>query len=209
MHFTSIFAQAVLATSAMAQLATITSAITSVQDALGELGTAVDGLSATDPNSAAPILTASEKVKTTIQSATQQVQGAEALGLGDALSLRDTAGGLVTSVQSTISSLTAKKADLDTLGVTSIAVQTLQQQQTDSKALSTAIVSKVPAIGKGIAEQSTTQIDTTIKQGIATLSAGGAAGGAGAGAGAGNATAPAARPAARVRRYMPVMLETN
>lgn len=175
MQFTSILARAILATSAAAQLATIQSAITSVQDALGELGTAVQGLSAADPNTAAPILTASTKVQTTIKSATQQVQGAEALGLGDALSLQDTAGGLVTAIQGTVSALTAKKPELDQLGVTSIAVQTLQQQKTESAALSSAIVSKVPAIGRNIAQQSIAEIDTAIDQGIAALSAGGAA----------------------------------
>lgn len=195
MHFTSLLAKAVLATSAAAQLATIQSAITSVESALGDLTTAVQGLSAADPNSAAAILTASTNVQTTIKSATTQVQGAEALGLGDALNLQNTAGGLVTAVQGTVSALTAKKPDLDALGVTSVAVSTLQQQKTDSAALSGAIVSKVPAIGRNIAQQSIAEIDTAIEQGITALSAGGAA----APGGARNGTVPApARLRARV-----------
>ncbi|CRK14698.1 hypothetical protein BN1723_017403, partial [Verticillium longisporum] len=61
----------------------------------------------------------------------------------EALGLQDTASGLVTSVQGVTTALTSKKADLDQLGVTSIAVQTLKDQQASSKALSDAIVSKL------------------------------------------------------------------
>ncbi|KAH6675275.1 hydrophobic surface binding protein A-domain-containing protein [Plectosphaerella plurivora] len=217
MQLSNVFVQALLAGSAAAQLATIQAAITTVQTSLGELTTAVKGLNAADANTAAPILAASTKVQSTLKTATTQVQGAEALGLMEALGLQNTAGELVTAVQGTVSALTAKKADLDKLGVTAIAVKTLQDQQQASSALSTAIVSKVPAIGKNIAQQSIAEIDTAIKGGITALQAGGAAtpapGGGAApapaparpGAPARNGTAPAparpaARPAARVRR---------
>ncbi|KAH7369440.1 hydrophobic surface binding protein A-domain-containing protein [Plectosphaerella cucumerina] len=213
MQLSLVFVQALMAGSAVAQLETIQTAITSVQDALGDLTTAVNGLNGADANSAAPILTASTNVQSVLKTATTQVQGADALGLMEALGLQNTAGGLVTAVQGTVSALTAKKADLDQLGVTSIAVKTLQDQQQSSAALSTAIVSKVPAIGKNIAQQSIDQIDTAIKGGITALQAGGAAtpapGGGAAparpGAPVRNGTAPAparpaSRPAARVRR---------
>jgi hypothetical protein len=128
-------------------------------------------LNAANPNSAAAVLTASQNVDSTIKAATTTIQGAQALGLADALSLQNTATGLVTSVDTLVTDLEAKKPVLDQLGVSQVAVQTLQQQQATSQALGTAIVSKVPAIGQSIAQQSIAQINTSLQQGIATLSA--------------------------------------
>ncbi|KAK7956333.1 uncharacterized protein PG986_005555 [Apiospora aurea] len=185
MKLASFYLKATLAGVAYAQLATIQQAIGAVSDALGDLDTKVKAISGTDVNSAAPVLQASQKIQMTMQASTAKVSGAEALGVFDALSLQDTASSLVTSVNTTMKDLAAKKPQLDMLGVTSVAVQSIQDQKTASKALGDAIVSKVPGVGQGIAQGSIDQINAALDGGIKALSAGGAGAGAGAGAGTG------------------------
>ncbi|KAL3300165.1 cell wall protein [Colletotrichum asianum] len=202
MHFTNVFVQALIAGTAIAapaslvskrQLQTIQGALTSVQDSLGNLDTAVKALSASDPNSAANLLDASNKVQTSLKQGTQQIQGAQELSLTDALTLQQSAGGLTTAVQTAVTDLTNKKPELDKLGATSVAVDQLKQQKAVAGDFSTAVVSKVPAIGQSIAQQSVDQINQSLDGGIQALSAGGAQQG-----GAGGAAAPAdpAAPAA-------------
>ncbi|KAL0938356.1 cell wall protein [Colletotrichum truncatum] len=207
MHFTNVFVQALIAGSAIAaptslvskrQLQTIQGALTNVQDSLTSLDTAVKALSAADPNSAANLLDASNKVQTSLKQGTTQIQGAQELSLTDALTLQQSAGGLTTAVQTVVTDLTNKKPELDKLGATSIAVDQLKSQKAVATDFSTAVVSKVPAIGQGIAQQSVDQVTQSLDQGIQALSApaaGGAAGGAAPGAPAAPA-APAAEPAA-------------
>ncbi|KAK8051852.1 hypothetical protein PG993_003237 [Apiospora rasikravindrae] len=189
MKLASFFLKATLAGVAYAQLETIQQAIGAVSDALGDLDTKVKAISGTDANSAAPVLQASQKILTTMQSSTTKVNGAEALGVFDALSLQDTANSLVTSVNTTMKDLVAKKPQMDMLGVTMVAVKSIQDQKTASKGLGDAIVSKVPGVGQGIAQGSIDQINAALDGGIKALSAGGA--GAGAGTGAGTAGAGA------------------
>ena len=115
-------------------------------------------------------------IQQTMQASTAKVNGAEALGVFDALSLQDTAQSLVASVNATMKDLAAKKPQLDMLGVTQVAVQSIQDQKTASKALGDAIVSKVPGVGQGIAQGSIDQINAALADGIKALSAPGAGG---------------------------------
>lgn len=131
------------------------------------------------------MLQASQKIQMTMQASTTKVNGAEALGVFDALSLQDTANSLVTSVNTTMKDLAAKKPELDMLGVTQVAVQSIQDQMTASKALGDAIVSKVPGVGQGIAQGSIDQINAALDGGIKALSGGGAGAGAGGATGGG------------------------
>ncbi|KAK7958452.1 hypothetical protein PG988_013300 [Apiospora saccharicola] len=185
MKLASLFFEATLAGLTYAQLATIQQAIGAVSDALGDLDTKVKAISGTDVNSAAPVLQASQKIQTTMQASTQKVSGAEALGVFDALSLQDTATSLVTSVNTTMKDLAAKKPQLDMLGVTSVAIQSIQDQKTASKALGDAIVSKVPGVGQGIAQGSIDQINSALEGGIKALQAGGTGAGTGGSTGGG------------------------
>ncbi|WQF84339.1 Putative Cell wall mannoprotein [Colletotrichum destructivum] len=203
MHFTNVFVQALLAGSAIAlpaslnskrQLQTIQGALTNVQDSLGQLDVAVKALSAADPNSAANLLDASNKVQTQLKDGTTQIQGAQELSLTDALTLQQSAGGLTTAVQTAVDDLVSKKPELDKLGATSIAVDQLKSQKAVAGDFSTAVVSKIPAIGQSIAQQSVDQVTTSLDGGIQKLSEGGA--GAGAGAAAPAAPAAPATPAA-------------
>ncbi|CCF45696.1 hypothetical protein CH063_14692 [Colletotrichum higginsianum] len=199
MHFTNVFVQALLAGSAIAlpaslnskrQLQTIQGALTNVQDSLGQLDVAVKALSAADPNSAANLLDASNKVQTQLKDGTTQIQGAQELSLTDALTLQQSAGGLTTAVQTAVDDLVSKKPELDKLGATSIAVDQLKSQKAVAGDFSTAVVSKIPAIGQSIAQQSVDQVTTSLDGGIQKLSEGGA------GAAAPAAPAAPATPAA-------------
>ncbi|KAK7927295.1 hypothetical protein PG985_004293 [Apiospora marii] len=184
MKLASFVLEATLASLAYAQLEAMQQAIGAVSDALGDLDTKVKAITGTDVNSAAPVLQASQKIQMTMQASTAKVNAAQALGVFDALSLQDTANSLVTSVNTTMKDLAAKKPQLDMLGVTMVAVQSIQDQKTASKALGDAIVSKVPGVGQGIAQGSIDQINAALDGGIKALSAGGAAAGGAAGGGA-------------------------
>ncbi|KAJ0150095.1 Cell wall mannoprotein 1, partial [Colletotrichum tanaceti] len=181
MHFTNVFVQALLAGSAVAlpaslnskrQLQTIQGALTNVQDSLGQLDTAVKALSASDPNSAANLLDSSNKVQAQLKEGTTQIQGAQELSLTDALTLQQSAGGLTGAVQTVVDDLVSKKPELDKLGATSIAVDQLKSQKAVAGDFSTAVVSKIPAIGQGIAQQSVDQVTTSLDGGIQKLSEG-------------------------------------
>lgn len=135
----------------------IKAALMPVMQSLQSLDTAIKGLT-TDPNTALPILNASDSASKTLSGAATKIQSADNLGLIGALGLQQTGTDLATQVQTTIGDLTAKKAVLDQLGVTPVAVQALQQQKSASGGLTTALLGKVPAIARPIAQKSTDQI---------------------------------------------------
>ncbi|KAK1997040.1 hypothetical protein LX36DRAFT_90752 [Colletotrichum falcatum] len=183
MHFSTFFVQALIAGSAVAmpaslkskrQLETIQGALQNVQDSLGQLDTSVKALSAADPNSAANLLDASNKVQASLKQGTTQIQGAQELSIGDALTLQQSAGGLTGAVQTVVDDLVSKKPELDKLQATSIAVDQLKQQKAVATDFSSAVVSKIPAIGQGIAQQSVDQVTNSLDGGIQKLSEGGA-----------------------------------
>lgn len=148
----------------------IKSALKPVMASLKALDTAINGLT-TDPQSALPLLNASNSASQSITEAGTQIQAAEDLGLFGALGLQQTAGDLTTQIQTTIGDLAAKKAVLDQLGVTSVAVDALNKQKSASGSLTTALLSKLPAIAKPIAQKSTDQIGQALDMGIQMLSA--------------------------------------
>lgn len=169
----------------------IKAALMPVMASLQSLDTAINGLT-TEPQSALPILNASDSASKTLTDAGTKIQAADSLGLIGALGLQQTAGDLTKQVQTTIGDLTAKKPVLDQLGVTSVAVDALNKQKTASGGLSTALLSKVPAIAKPIAQQSTDQISQALDMGIQALSQPAASGSTTAGAAAPAAGAAAA-----------------
>lgn len=143
------------------QVDAIKAALTPVMQSLKSLDTAINGLT-TDPNSALPILNASDSASKTLSAAATKIQSADNLGLIGALGLQQTGTDLATQVQTTIGDLTAKKAVLDQLGVTTVAVQALQQQKSASGGLTSALLGKVPALARPIAQQSTDQISQAL-----------------------------------------------
>lgn len=173
------------------QVDAIKDALAPVMTSLKDLDTAINGLTS-DPNTAAPILTSSQAASKALSGAATKIQAADDLGLFGSLGLQQTGTDLATQVTTTIGDLTAKKPVLDMLGVTPIALQALQQQKTDSGGLSDALLSKVPALARPIAGQSTDMISKALDDGIAALSAGGTAAAPAAGAGAATPAAGAA-----------------
>lgn len=173
------------------QVDAIKDALAPVMSSLKDLDTAINGLT-TDPNTAAPILTSSQAASKALSGAATKIQAADNLGLIGSLGLQQTGTDLATQVTTTIGDLTAKKPVLDMLGVTPIALQALQQQKQDSGGLSDALLSKVPALARPIAGQSTNMISQALDDGIAKLSAGGTA--AAPGAGTATTGAGAAKP---------------
>nr|XP_036575980.1 uncharacterized protein CTRU02_14117 [Colletotrichum truncatum]KAF6782636.1 hypothetical protein CTRU02_14117 [Colletotrichum truncatum] len=162
------------------QLATIQGAITSVQTSLTKLDTAVKA--ANDANTVAAVQTAATDVQTAITKAQSDIEGAQALQLQEALGLQQLATDLTTAATTTVDDIIAKKPTFDQLGVSQVVAQQLTAQKQASAGLGTAIVSKVPAIGQGIAQQSVDQITAALDKGIQAYGAGGAGGAGGAAA---------------------------
>ncbi|KAL0933930.1 cell wall protein [Colletotrichum truncatum] len=152
------------------QAKTITTALGMVQTSLEKLDTAVKGLSASDPNSAVAVLNGAQGAQSALEKATSMIEGANNLGLIGALGLQQTADGVVGQVQTTLGDLTAKKPVFDQLGVTSVVSDALQQQKAGSGQLSEALLSKVPAIARPIAQQSTGQLTEALDGAIAAFS---------------------------------------
>ncbi|KAK1990145.1 hypothetical protein LX36DRAFT_621172, partial [Colletotrichum falcatum] len=146
----------------------ITGAIGMVMTSLKKLDTAVNSVSATDANSLQGVLTAAQGAQTTLEKAATQIQGADDLGLFQALGLQQTAGDLVTQVQTTLGDLEKKKPVFDQLGVSSVVADQLQAQKTGSNQLQETLLSKLPAIARPIAEKSTGELGTAIDSAIAT-----------------------------------------
>ncbi|KZL84484.1 cell wall protein [Colletotrichum incanum] len=185
------------------QAAVIQQAVTEVQGALTKLDTAVKGVG-DDIASAQPVLAAATDAQNVISKAGQDIQAAQPLQLQEALGLQQIAGDLQTSVSGLMDTLISKKPNFDKLGVSSVVLQNLQQQKSSTQSLGQSLISKVPAIGQGIAQQAVDQISAVLDKGIQAYSAGGAAPAPGGGAAAaqpvakpGNGTAvpPAAAPA--------------
>lgn len=185
---------AVRATPERRQVDAIKAALMPVMQSLTQLDTAIKGLT-TDPATAAPILTASQGASGTLGTAATKINAAKDLGLFEAVGLQQTGSDLATMVQTTVTDLTAKKDVLDQLGVTSVAAMALTQQKDASGGLSTALLSKVPAIAKPIAQQSTDKISKALDQGISALSAPAAAKAPAAAPATPPATEPATPPA--------------
>ncbi|KXH68103.1 cell wall protein [Colletotrichum salicis] len=150
---------------------TITTALGMVQGSLEKLDTAVKGISASDANSVAPVLTAAQSSQDALVKATSMIDGADSIGLFGALGLQQTADGLVTQVQTTLGDLSQKKPVFDQLGVTSVVKDALMQQKSGSGQLGDTLLSKVPAIARPIAQQSTGALTEALDGAIATFSA--------------------------------------
>ncbi|KAK2067289.1 hypothetical protein P8C59_001045 [Phyllachora maydis] len=194
MRSTTVLAQCMLAATALAapqllkrDLATLQTAITNIASSLGALDKAIKGITA-DVSSTQPVLEAATAAQKVLSSAATNISASQPLSLSDALSLQTAGKDLTTAVNTTIGDLVAKKPVFDQMGVSSIVLTQLQAQKNASAALTAAIVSKIPAIGQGIANQTISQSTAVIDQAIAAFSAPGSAT-------TGTATPPAGAPA--------------
>ncbi|EJT70675.1 hypothetical protein GGTG_11698 [Gaeumannomyces tritici R3-111a-1] len=167
MQFKTIAINALLVGASLAQVAVLQTAIKQVQDALGKLDITITGLS--DANSAANLLQSSADTKQVMDKATKEITGAQALSLQDALSLQSVQQPLIDAVTKVTDDIAGKTQVLDQIGATQQAIQTLKEQKKTAGALGDAVVSKIPAIGQGIAQQSIGQMTTLIDGAITKL----------------------------------------
>jgi hypothetical protein len=163
MQFKTLLSAALFG-AAFADLQTIQSAITSVNGALTTLDTSIKAIQGTQDTQT--VLTNSQAVQTAITGATTQVQGTSAISLTDALQLQQSAQGLTTTANTTVSDLIAKAQIIQAAGQTQTILQSLQGQQQAANGLAQAITSKVPAGVQNIAMQQTMQISAALNNGI-------------------------------------------
>lgn len=116
-------------------------------------------------------MTAAGDVSTTIQKANTDIGATDALQLQEAIGLQQTATDLTTSATTVVDDIIAKKSNFDMIGVSAQVLDQLKQQKDASATLGTTIVSKVPAIGQTIAQQSIDQITAALDKGIQAYSA--------------------------------------
>ncbi|KAL8355114.1 hypothetical protein RB601_000758 [Gaeumannomyces tritici] len=154
MQFKTIAINALLVGASLAQVAVLQTAIKQVQDALGKLDTTI---------------TSSADTKQVMDKATKEITGAQALSLQDALSLQSVQQPLIDAVTKVTDDIAGKTQVLDQIGATQQAIQTLKEQKKTAGALGDAVVSKIPAIGQGIAQQSIGQMTTLINGAITKL----------------------------------------
>ncbi|KAK1452450.1 cell wall protein [Colletotrichum melonis] len=141
----------------------ITDALETVQTSLKKLDTAVNALSPSSPDTLVAILNASEEAQATLESATAKIRSADNVGIFGALRLQRKASGLIEAVRTTLGDLSEKKPTFDQLGVTSVVADALQKQKASSGQLGETLLSKIPSLVQGIAQQSTGQLSTALE----------------------------------------------
>ena len=171
-------------------LPTITNAVDNVNSALQSLDASVKNFNGA--SQVGDLQTQAENAQKAIDSATSQVQGTSTISLSDALALQQNVQDLVTTANTTVDDLIAKKDVIDQAGVGGIVYSALQAQQSSGSALANAITSKVPSgvsqIAGGLSSQMTDALNRAIAAFQDQASATGAAGASSTAAG----SAPAA-----------------
>ncbi|KAK1966838.1 hypothetical protein LY78DRAFT_635017 [Colletotrichum sublineola] len=152
----------------------IQTAVTSVQGAISKLDTAIKAVG-DDINSAQPALTAATDLQGVITKAAADVQAAPPLQLQEALGLQQLATDLQGSATTLIDDIIAKKPNFDKLGVSNVVLDNLKQQKETTQNLGKGLISKVPAIGQGIAQQTIDGLTAVIDKGVQAYSSGAAA----------------------------------
>ncbi|KAK2055990.1 hypothetical protein LY76DRAFT_549198, partial [Colletotrichum caudatum] len=143
-------------------LAPVTASLTNLDNAI----LALDG----GPVSANNLLVVSQQTKAATDQATVSIQSAGDLGVFRAARLRKTTDGLIDQTTTTINDLVSRKPILDNMGVSAVALTSLQQQKVSTVALTAALEDKVPRIGQRIAADGRTKIESVLDQGIAAYS---------------------------------------
>ncbi|KAL0930507.1 cell wall protein [Colletotrichum truncatum] len=147
----------------------IENALAPVSQSLAQVDAAVlalDGGAVTANN----LLVFSQQAQATTDQATFQIQSAGDLGPIRAARLRRITDGLLDQTTTTVGDLVSRKPILDNLGVSSVALDSLQRQKISTMALSAAIEEKVPRVGQRIAEEDRVQLESILDQGISAYS---------------------------------------
>lgn len=184
MHLTlALFAQAAILTAAPLQpirtiqieeraagdLDTIERALAPVSESLANVDAAVLSLDG-GPVTANNLLIFSQQAQVATDQATVDIQSAGDLGAFRAARLRRTTDALIDQTTVTVNDLVSRKPVLDNLGVSGVALESLQRQKISSMALTAALEEKVPRVGQRIAAEGRAQIESVMDQAIAIYS---------------------------------------
>jgi len=177
------------AAGAFADLATITSVLTTVTDQVGQLDTAVKGFS----GDISGVQTAAGNLLTTVKSGTDTVKGSGPLTLIEASQVAQSVTGLNTTIASVVDGLISKKAAFVSAGAGATVLATLQDQKTASQGLAEAITSKVPEALQNVASELSSGVSASLQRGIdAFTGTGGGSSSPSAGPTSGGSSAPSA-----------------
>ncbi|KAI8285280.1 hypothetical protein K4K57_012455 [Colletotrichum sp. SAR 10_99] len=147
----------------------IEAALAPVSQSLAQVDAAVLALDG-GPVTANNLLVFSQQAEATTNQATLQIQQSGSLGAIRAARLRRITDGLLDQTTTTVSDLVSRKPVLDNLGVSGVALDSLQRQKISTMALTAALEEKVPRVGQRIAEEDRAQLENVLDQGIAAYS---------------------------------------
>jgi len=147
-----------------------------ITGALGNINTALQGLDTSvkafngDAAQLGDIQTKSTAVQKAITDGTASVQASQPITIADALQVQKSSTTLVTTIKSTVTDLTGKKAMLDQIQASPIVLMGLQMQKQAAMGLQTAVVAKVPAGLQNTAQSVSGQISAALDTGIQAFS---------------------------------------
>lgn len=149
-------------------VATITAAFDSIAKTLGDLDTAVKGLSAGgDAKAAAAGLVAKSKaVEDALKDGTAKVGATSAVSLTEALQVQTASTKLTTLTTQTIDDLIAKAEVIKAAGETKTTLDSLTAQKAASEAFVKAVTGKVPSAVQSIAAQASKSVGDALAKGI-------------------------------------------
>ncbi|GJC78444.1 hypothetical protein ColLi_01282 [Colletotrichum liriopes] len=154
---------------AAGDLDAIERALAPVSESLNNLDAAILSLDG-GPVTANNLLIFSQQAQVATDQATVEIQSANDLGAFRAARLRRTTDGLIDQTTTTVSDLVSRKPILDNLGVSGVALESLQRQKISTMALTAALEERVPRVGQRIAAEGRLQIESVLDQGIAAYS---------------------------------------
>ncbi|KAJ0161539.1 hypothetical protein CTA2_6052, partial [Colletotrichum tanaceti] len=154
---------------AIGDLGTIEKALAPVSESLANVDAAILSLDG-GPVTANNLLIFSQQAQVATDQATVQIQAVDDVGALRAARLRRTTDALIDQTTTTVGDLVSRKPILDNLGVSGVALESLQRQKISSMALTAALEEKVPRVGQRIAAEGRSQIESVLDQGIAAYS---------------------------------------
>ncbi|WQF85706.1 Putative Cell wall mannoprotein [Colletotrichum destructivum] len=154
---------------AIGDLDTIERALAPVSESLANVDAAILSLDG-GPVTANNLLIFSQQAQVATDQATVQIQAVDELGAFRAARLRRTTDALIDQTTTTVGDLVSRKPILDNLGVSGVALESLQRQKISSMALTAALEEKVPRVGQRIAAEGRLQLESVLDQGIAAYS---------------------------------------
>ncbi|GJC87763.1 hypothetical protein ColLi_10601 [Colletotrichum liriopes] len=144
-------------------------ALDPVFSSLRSIDAAVLALDGT-PTTANNLLAVSQQNQVIVNQAILNVRASGDLSASKSLKLRQTTDSLAAQTKTTLGDLVARKPILDKLGVSNVALQTLQQQQISSLSLSDALAEKVPKAGQKKAAEDKGNLQSILSQAVAAYS---------------------------------------